>query len=432
MGIMILFRSRRVIWGVRLLIVFAKNFRGFRDIRINLEHNNFLVGDNSSGKTSIIYLIEYICRTDLHGIPTLNADFNVGRYDFFSPYFDYENVTIGFQVSSPQSPITRIVTLEKLPKARSARAIRCSYASPHGVCVLRSKGNSAQIAFVERSDLSLDDIIDIHHSLKDGFDDVDFDAEEILINDPNMLFSSLGIFERERVKHLQEMLFSSSLSCRHIGPMRAMPESFYQFDRRLQSSGGHFATMMDDFASAPNKAKSTRSIKKFGRQSGLFENFRVQRLTGVVDNPPLAAIVTRAGKDFMLNQVGIGVSQVAPILAETQARVQGFVSSDLILVEQPELHLHPIAQAALGEYIWDMSSLGMKFVLETHSDFLIDRYRSMIRDKKGKSGASIIYCYSESDGNHYQKIDISDDGKLIDAPKRYSQFFLSEFTRTMF
>jgi predicted ATP-dependent endonuclease of OLD family len=51
--------------------VFARNFRGFKNIEVELAGTNFLVGDNSSGKSSILHLIDSVLRDELSSVPKL-------------------------------------------------------------------------------------------------------------------------------------------------------------------------------------------------------------------------------------------------------------------------------------------------------------------------------------------------------------------------
>ena len=75
--------------------------------------------------------------------------------------------------------------------------------------------------------------------------------------------------------------------------------------------------------------------------------------------------------------VGIGISQVLPVLVETSAS-----AGKILTMEQPEIHLHPALQAELGD-VFVQSALGgqnNRFILETHSEHLILRILRRIRE----------------------------------------------------
>ena len=88
--------------------------------------------------------------------------------------------------------------------------------------------------------------------------------------------------------------------------------------------------------------------------------------------------------------VGYGVSQALPILTELFRKD----SARTFLLQQPEVHLHPSAQAALGTLFCRLASQGRQLLVETHSDHLIDRVRMDVRDRTTKlrpKDVSILY-----------------------------------------
>ncbi|GHV46050.1 hypothetical protein AGMMS49546_33350 [Spirochaetia bacterium] len=80
------------------------------------------------------------------------------------------------------------------------------------------------------------------------------------------------------------------------------------------------------------------------------------------------------GKWSSLKNVGIGVSQVLPII------IQCIIAppDSTIIIEQPELHLHPKMQSRLADFFLSMSLLGKQLIIETHSEYIIDKLRLRI------------------------------------------------------
>lgn len=84
----------------------------------------------------------------------------------------------------------------------------------------------------------------------------------------------------------------------------------------------------------------------------------------------------QSGKQLDLTNVGVGVSQVLPLLTVCLlAPVDG-----VVLIEQPELHLHPKVQSMLGDFFIGIAARGTQCILETHSDRLINRVRRRIAE----------------------------------------------------
>lgn len=131
--------------------------------------------------------------------------------------------------------------------------------------------------------------------------------------------------------------------------------------------------------------------------------------------------------------VGIGVSQVLPVLVQAYASQQ-----KLIAMEQPEIHLHPALQAELGD-VFIESALGEqhnRFVLETHSEHLILRILRRIRESRNSenptiksSDISVLYVEPSPEGSEVYEIEISDDGQILSPwpggffPERMKEVF---------
>ena len=75
--------------------------------------------------------------------------------------------------------------------------------------------------------------------------------------------------------------------------------------------------------------------------------------------------------------VGFGLTQVLPILVSVLSANPG----DLVLIENPEVHLHPAGQALMGSFLATAASTGVQIVIESHSDHLLNGIRRTVRKK---------------------------------------------------
>lgn len=75
-----------------------------------------------------------------------------------------------------------------------------------------------------------------------------------------------------------------------------------------------------------------------------------------------------------LTAVGVGVSQMLPVLVLCLLAEQGSV----VLLEQPELHLHPALQQRLADFLIAMVRSGRQLIVETHSEYMVSRLRRRI------------------------------------------------------
>ena len=123
-------------------------------------------------------------------------------------------------------------------------------------------------------------------------------------------------------------------------------------------------------------------LETFGAKAGLFDELSVRHL-GKKDTEPFQVQVRKFGSNVKgprrnLVDVGYGVSQVLPLLTDTHFVQQA--SSSMFLLQQPEVHLHPSAQAALGSYFCEVADWNHQLLVETHSDHILDRVRMDVRD----------------------------------------------------
>lgn len=217
-------------------------------------------------------------------------------------------------------------------------------------------------------------------------------------------------------------------------PIRTRPTRTYDpLTDKPTPEGDHVPMMLAKlFATQPDKPQLRSlldALHEFGGVSGLFKELDVKRMGGQDASLPFQI---RVGMDngplFNLVDVGYGVSQVLPVL------VDAIVNKDtMLLLQQPEVHLHPRAQAELGTFFGGLAKAhrAAPVVIETHSDYLLDRIRMDIRDRNGVTSGdvAILYFSRTSGGVSISEINIDDDGNLINPPKGYRDFFLAEDRR---
>ncbi len=124
------------------------------------------------------------------------------------------------------------------------------------------------------------------------------------------------------------------------------------------------------------------------------------------------------GKFSDLTNVGVGVSQVLPILVSTLLAER----NSTIIFEQPELHLHPKVQTRLGDFFLTMIHLNKQCIIETHSEYLINRLRyKAISSKKDKIPENTIIYFVEQEENEssYNKIQINENGIIPEWPRGF-------------
>ena len=151
----------------------------------------------------------------------------------------------------------------------------------------------------------------------------------------------------------------------------------------------------------------------------------------------LILIDKRTGTPVSHRDVGIGVSQVLPVLVSAYA-----YKDKLLAIEQPEIHLHPALQTELGDVLLKsaLADGGNTFLVETHSEHLILRILRRIRettDGELPEGApavrpeqvAVLYVQPERDGTEVLYIPITPDGEF---ERRWPNGFFAERAEELF
>ena len=137
--------------------------------------------------------------------------------------------------------------------------------------------------------------------------------------------------------------------------------------------------------------------------------------------------------------IGYGVSQILPLLVrlfypqKKDFQRATFLSTrfrNRFLLQQPEVHLHPKAQAEFASLLIENIKMNNSFLIETHSDYMIDRASIEIRKKNiSHDDVSLIYLEPMEEGVKAYNMSFDKEGNLTGAPKGYRDFFIKESNR---
>ena len=87
--------------------------------------------------------------------------------------------------------------------------------------------------------------------------------------------------------------------------------------------------------------------------------------------------------------VGFGLTQVLPIVISALSASAG----DILLIENPEVHLHPAGQAKMGQFLSDVARAGIQVIVETHSDHVLNGIRRSVKAKCLESEHVMIHFF---------------------------------------
>ena len=116
-----------------------------------------------------------------------------------------------------------------------------------------------------------------------------------------------------------------------------------------------------------------------------------------------------------LTHVGVGVSQVLPILVMCLLSE----ADSTLVFEQPELHLHPKVQTQLGDFFLSMALCNKQCIIESHSEYLIDRLRFRIAAAEGEAltdRAKVYFVEKPGAASTFREVTINEYGAIVDWP----------------
>ena len=253
------------------------------------------------------------------------------------------------------------------------------------------------------------------------------DAEKSRLDDLN---ETLGAW---RVKNMEisDGVFSETFAG---APVRSQPRRTYDPIRQSRDPEGEY---VPSYLAGLSRRDSDEwgalkhRLEGFGKASGLFDEISIGSL-GESAGDPFQVRIRKFGKELKglernLIDVGYGVSQALPLLTEL-LRAD---APPVFLIQQPEVHLHPMAQAALGSLFCSVAR-ERQLIVETHSDYIVDRVSMDVRDKTTDltpDDVSILFFERGELDARIHSLRLDNMGNVLDAPPSYREFFSAELTR---
>ena len=249
--------------------------------------------------------------------------------------------------------------------------------------------------------------------------------------------SDWNLIERIYTSHRRSLSFNESLYPYASAPVRSKPHRTYDPSRPTRDPEGDYVPMyLADlsFRDVTRWKALKGALEKFGKEAGLFDEISVKPF-GKTASGPFQLQIRKSGRKAKgpqrnLIDVGYGVSQVLPVITELLRHDV----PPMFLLQQPEVHLHPSAQAALGSLFCQVANPRRQLVVETHSDHLLDRVRMNVRDGVGglkPADVSILYFERGDLDVRIHSLRLDEEGNVLDAPEGYRRFFLEETARSL-
>jgi predicted ATPase len=342
--------------------IFLENFKSWRMLDIQLAPLTLLFGTNNSGKSSILQALLMLKQTLLSDDPTQALNLGGNRVDFV----DLGSYADLIYAHDEQRQLTLAVTFAPTPAQQSLFV-----------------GELAEY----RATWQLTDEVVRHESVE-----------------PEV---------RMLLKDMLDRVF-------YMAPLRAHAKRVYQLrgaaPRRVNRYGEN---ALDVLLAAERRTEGALSrVANALAQLGLAEQFQIRSLDaeGRFYEPRL----TIEGQEVSLADVGSGVSQVLPVITLLFTAPQNAI----VLLEHPELHLHPSAQAALADVLLAAAEAHkLQLLVESHSEHLLTRLQRRIAERATAFATPqnilAYFCQPSSDGAQIQAVEVNAYGQILNFPPNF-------------
>jgi len=216
----------------------------------------------------------------------------------------------------------------------------------------------------------------------------------------------------------------------YLGPLREFPKRDYLWSRSRPTDVGQRGERAVDAILAATENLETRNLKKKARRKpfqemiaywlrsmGLIEDFSVQEIAPGSNRWQVRVKTHKRGSEVLLTDVGFGVSQVLPVITLLQYVPEGAT----VILEQPEIHLHPLAQAELADVIIQAAThRKVQVFLESHSEHLLLRLQRRIAEEFIPSeDVRLYFCDAPEGRSKIVPLEMDVFGNIINWPEKF-------------
>lgn len=237
----------------------------------------------------------------------------------------------------------------------------------------------------------------------------------------------LGLFENSYVTQFDQIL--------HLGPLREDPKRQYPWSGNAPGDVGRRGERTIEAILAARESAQRRNVKYRSptksfeemvawwlQELGLIFSFRVEE---VGNESGLFRVFVKRSADSvetLITDVGFGVSQILPVITLLYYAPAG----STILIEQPEIHLHPSVQAGLADlFISATKTRDIQIVVESHSEHFLNRLMRRIAEEETPYGSiseedvALYFCENKAGKSHISPLEVNLFGGIENWPKDF-------------
>lgn len=430
------------------LIQDVRCFQG--EQRVRLCPITLLVGENSTGKTTFLgcySALDRLLATRLaEPFEFSNEPFSMGSFrDIVRSRRGREGRITEFRLGvgtrredNGLPPHDVVATFEERGSQPVVKSWRYQFAQ-HGFLEFRRSATDGTTVAIQGADVDFDTRLDhVAYRFDFAYADRPLADQRPALRRILEYLNELRGSSRERSIPLPSLLFPPVSPLIPVAPLRAKPRRTYDPIREsLSPEGTHVPMLMMRLhhSESPRWETLRDDLVTFGKNSGLFSDIKVKRHGRQTSDPFQIQVKVHSGSHANIMDVGYGVSQSLPILVELlRPEVTGprafrkRNASFRFLLQQPEVHLHPRGQAELASFLVNsVKKRGHQFLVETHSDHIVDRIRiSVMKKLLDAKDVSLLYFEPAANNVTIHNLELDEHGNIRNAPPGYRDFFMRE------
>jgi predicted ATPase len=216
----------------------------------------------------------------------------------------------------------------------------------------------------------------------------------------------------------------------YLGPLRDYPRRQYVWAGAQPTDMGRRGEQVIDAMLVSRERGETisrgKGKKKFTveeyvaywlRELELIHDFRIHQIVEGGNLYQVKVKLTAKSPEVLITDVGFGVSQILPVITLCY-----YVPNDsTLLIEQPEIHLHPKVQAGLADVFIDaITNKNIHIILESHSEHLLRRLQRRIAEQDFEhKDASLYFCEPIEGESHLRKLEMDLFGNIRNWPENF-------------
>ncbi|MGC1119884.1 MAG: DUF3696 domain-containing protein [Candidatus Methanofastidiosia archaeon] len=266
---------------------------------------------------------------------------------------------------------------------------------------------------------------EVHESLSAGYNTETKDEEEKILE----YLANIEIFSKsvEDLEFFPHDLSTTFENLFYVGPLREHPQRYYFISGEKPihvGTKGERAVEVLYVTARTSKGvfqKISYWFRKLGFGEVSIKSITESLYTLLVTHPTFK----KGHQDLHVNiaSVGFGASQILPVI------VEGFYAPQnaIIIIEQPEIHLHPRLQAEMGDLLIDIAKTGKRLIIETHSEHMLLRIQRKIAEGSiPKEDVAVYYFELKEDGTEITELKLDRFGRFSNWPEGFFEEDLRE------